>query len=269
MDILEEYFIDDDQSDIIATEIEEEIKEEDSYIDIILKENDLNLNENFKNYINNQIFRDELIAYQELKESCIKDSKPEPAVPNSIGVAIIKICENLSRRYNFHRYTYRDIMISHAIEHCIKAVKSFDVNKKIYYLVNEVDSEFITATRCDIEGNNIFKKNIKHDGNKPKRFKIENFYSDFLDINDQDISKIEIEQIYRNIKQKISPLSYFTRTAWNAFVQVINSEKIEQDKKVALVGDIFTETLITQEVDNAESFISEIRESFYGVYSDH
>lgn len=176
----------------LEKEIEIIEKDPEAYVDIILKEN-----KTYRHYINNAALKEELLQYQIKREHAVDEGLPVPQVPNSLGIALIKICENLSRRYNFARYTYRDIMVSNAIEHCHRAVKTFDA------------------------------------------------------------------------RRDTSALSYFTRTAWCAMVQVINSEKREHQKKINMVGDIFIKTSIIQETDNAKDFENDSRNSFYNLYSDH
>jgi len=87
-----------------------------------------------KKLIDNEKFTAAVIAYSQL----IKKIKAEnediainrrnvpptelPKIPHYIGDCIWKLCESLSRRPNFSQYSFRDQMVSDAIEDCIKAV---------------------------------------------------------------------------------------------------------------------------------------------------
>lgn len=80
-------------------------------------------------YINNQDFLNALVDYKEkVKES--KDlNTDKPRIPNYIGECFLKIANNLAKRPNFYSYTYKDEMISDAIENCLMYFENFDPNK--------------------------------------------------------------------------------------------------------------------------------------------
>lgn len=50
----------------------------------------------------------------------------EPIMPDTIGADLLKICDGLSKRFNFRGYTYRDEMVRDAVVDCVKAVKKYD-----------------------------------------------------------------------------------------------------------------------------------------------
>lgn len=80
-------------------------------------------------YINNQDFLNALVDYKEK----VKESKDlnidKPRIPNYIGECFLKIANNLAKRPNFYSYTYKDEMISDAIENCLMYFENFDPNK--------------------------------------------------------------------------------------------------------------------------------------------
>ena len=45
---------------------------------------------------------------------------PLPVVPDYIAECFLKICEGLSHKANFVRYTYREEMVMDAVENCLK-----------------------------------------------------------------------------------------------------------------------------------------------------
>lgn len=53
---------------------------------------------------------------------------PAAVMPDYVAESIMKIANNLSRRYNFSGYTatWRDEMIGDGIEHCLRYAKNFD-----------------------------------------------------------------------------------------------------------------------------------------------
>lgn len=55
-----------------------------------------------------------------------KAGKPKPVVNDKIGKIILDIATNLSYRYNFINYTYRDEMVADGIETCIRYLDNFD-----------------------------------------------------------------------------------------------------------------------------------------------
>lgn len=53
----------------------------------------------------------------------------KPKVSEYIGLCIMQIAENLSKKYQFANYRFRDEMVNDAIEHCLKYIDSFDPEK--------------------------------------------------------------------------------------------------------------------------------------------
>ena len=73
-----------------------------------------------KNYINNKQFYEEMVKYK---------NSENKKISNYIGECFMKICYGLATKPNFSGYTYKDEMISDAIENCIMAVNSFNPEK--------------------------------------------------------------------------------------------------------------------------------------------
>lgn len=82
------------------------------------------------NYIDNKKFMASLIEYKENVLSCESEGKPKPKIPNYIGECFLKIANNLAKRPNFCLYTYKDEMVSDAIENCILYFENFDPTNK-------------------------------------------------------------------------------------------------------------------------------------------
>ncbi len=69
--------------------------------------------------------------YEKATMAAARDKRipPEPVMPDSIGIAILKICEGISMRHNYRGYTYRDEMVRDAIVDCVRGVKKYDGTK--------------------------------------------------------------------------------------------------------------------------------------------
>nr|QMP83679.1 MAG: hypothetical protein [Caudoviricetes sp.] len=80
-------------------------------------------------YINNQDFLNALIEYKKNIKECESLEKPKPRIPDYIGECFLKISNNLAKRPNFYSYTYKDEMISDAIENCLMYFENFDPEK--------------------------------------------------------------------------------------------------------------------------------------------
>jgi hypothetical protein len=80
-------------------------------------------------YINNQEFLAALIAYRTAVETAAQNGEERPQVPEYIGECFIKIARHLSYKSNFINYSFKDEMISDAIENCLSVVSNFDPAK--------------------------------------------------------------------------------------------------------------------------------------------
>ena len=80
-------------------------------------------------YINNQEFLAALLEHRE-KVLANKEAGTEaPQISNYLGDCFIKIARHLSYKSNFINYSYKDEMISDAIENCLAVVNNFDPAK--------------------------------------------------------------------------------------------------------------------------------------------
>lgn len=82
-----------------------------------------------KHYINNRALLEALIKYREAVQEAKKNGTELPRIPEYIGECFYKIATRLSTKYKFVNYTYRDEMISDAIENCVAVVNNFDPAK--------------------------------------------------------------------------------------------------------------------------------------------
>lgn len=77
-----------------------------------------------KHYVNNKDFYDAIVTY---RKKISENSNTR--VPDYVGQCIMAICTKLSTKPNFIGYSFRDEMISDAIENCIASVDGFDPEK--------------------------------------------------------------------------------------------------------------------------------------------
>lgn len=75
-------------------------------------------------YVNNQKLLDHLIDYKARKR---KD--PNTQIDNYIAESILKIAQKFASRPNFSGYTYKDDMISDAVENVLRYIDNFDPAK--------------------------------------------------------------------------------------------------------------------------------------------
>lgn len=81
------------------------------------------------NYVNNKEFLNLLKQYVADRNNAIENNLKKPRVPESIGAIFIAISTNLSNKYNFINYTFKEDMVGDGIVNAIEAVDSFDPEK--------------------------------------------------------------------------------------------------------------------------------------------
>lgn len=82
-----------------------------------------------QNYINNEHFLKALVSHKDAVKKASESGIPKPRTPEYIGECFMKIANNLSKRPNFCQYTYKDEMISDAIENCLQYFENFNPEK--------------------------------------------------------------------------------------------------------------------------------------------
>lgn len=79
-------------------------------------------------YIDNKKFSQAIVDYVTEVRAAESAGTTIPRVPNYIGECFLKICEGLSNKINFNRYTYREEMVMDAVENCLKAVMNYNID---------------------------------------------------------------------------------------------------------------------------------------------
>lgn len=82
-----------------------------------------------EHYVDNQEFLRVLVAYQAAVAKAKKKKQDTPPIPEYVGECFLKIATHLSRRPNFNNYTFREDMVSDAIENCLVYMHNFNPEK--------------------------------------------------------------------------------------------------------------------------------------------
>ena len=80
-------------------------------------------------YINNKEFYQMLVDYKEECRIAAQNGESVPRIPENIGRCFYMIATRLGTKWKFSGYTYREEMISDALENCVVAVHNFDPSK--------------------------------------------------------------------------------------------------------------------------------------------
>lgn len=78
------------------------------------------------NYIEKEEFLAEIIKYKEACRKAKESGKPKPKIPDKIGLCLMMIAENVSKKPCYSGYTFREIMVADAVENCIRYFDNFD-----------------------------------------------------------------------------------------------------------------------------------------------
>ena len=80
-------------------------------------------------YVDNELFLESMIKYQNEVKQAKETDGPDPLIPEYLGECFMKIANRLSFRPNFINYAFRDDMISDGIENCIQYMNNFNPEK--------------------------------------------------------------------------------------------------------------------------------------------
>lgn len=82
-----------------------------------------------------------------------------PRISEKIGECVLKICTNLSKKFQFAKIPYKEEMISDAIEQCLRYIDSFDVTKTrnpFSYFTQTAYYQYLD--RIEVENEELYKK---------------------------------------------------------------------------------------------------------------
>lgn len=80
-------------------------------------------------YVDNEKLSAEVGIWAEKIRNQIKNHEIPDKMTDYIAESVFLICTNLAYKSSFIGYTYRDDMISDAMENCIRYLKNFDIKK--------------------------------------------------------------------------------------------------------------------------------------------
>jgi hypothetical protein len=105
-------------------------------------------------YVDNKKLYEELAKYSVAFKEAKENNKPRPQMSAYLGMAIIKISEGLSMRWNYNGYTYRDEMVGDAIENVVRYVHNFDPVKyknAFGYITMIINNAFLRKMEAEKE----------------------------------------------------------------------------------------------------------------------
>jgi DNA-directed RNA polymerase specialized sigma24 family protein len=78
------------------------------------------------NYIDNKRFLAAIIDHKAKIKKAKEEGKPEPKLSDYIGLCLLQIAERFSSKYNFSGYSWREEMVSDALENMVLYFDKFD-----------------------------------------------------------------------------------------------------------------------------------------------
>jgi DNA-directed RNA polymerase specialized sigma24 family protein len=82
-----------------------------------------------KHYVDNEKFFNEIMEYKKQCKEALEQGKEKPRISEYIGKCIYLIAENLSHKPRFINYSFRDELVSDAIENCFLYFDNFNPEK--------------------------------------------------------------------------------------------------------------------------------------------
>lgn len=82
-----------------------------------------------REYFDNKILVPLMVEWKKDIQEAISSGNPEPEMPRELQHAILSLAKNLSNRFNFVNYSYRDLIEGDMIECLVKYGKNFDPEK--------------------------------------------------------------------------------------------------------------------------------------------
>lgn len=86
-----------------------------------------NIKKKKPHYVSNKDFTKAVVDYAMEVEEAKKHHREPPRVPEYIGECFLKMAEGIAHRPNFYSYSYREELVSDAVENCLRAIGNFKV----------------------------------------------------------------------------------------------------------------------------------------------
>lgn len=164
-------------------------------------------------YVDNQKFLQALLEHKQACVAAAEQGLEKPILPNYIGECFIKIANHLAYKGNFINYSFRDDMVSDAIENCLVAAEKFDpvksANPFAYYtqivyfaFIRRIQKEKKQqATRYKLLENINIEEIITQEGDSAE------FGTQFLDFIRKQVDTIDPDRRTIPISQKSAKLA--------------------------------------------------------------
>ncbi|QPI13785.1 RNA polymerase sigma factor for late transcription [Serratia phage 4S] len=167
-------------------------------------------------YVNNPGLYKQICAW---KQDCYASPDKLVRIPDSIGLAIIKISNGLSRRFNFSGYsqTWKQEMIDDGIEASIKGLINFDET--------QYNNPHAYITRACF---NAFVQRIKKEQSEMAK-KYSYFFHNVYDESDSDMALLADETFIQDIYDKLQKYeSSLTKSSGSKKEDVDEGPNLEQ-----------------------------------------
>lgn len=79
-------------------------------------------------YVKNAEFSQAVVDYVKIINEAKDKGEPLPIVTDYIADCFMRICEGLSHKSNFIRYTFREELVMDGVENCLKAIQNYNIN---------------------------------------------------------------------------------------------------------------------------------------------
>jgi hypothetical protein len=174
-----------------------------------------------KHYVNGKDLYLAMVAYREKVDKAKLENKPQPIIPDYVGVCFMLICNKLATKPNFIGYSYKDEMIADAIENCVAAAHSFDPDKSnnpFAYFTQIAWNAFIRRIAKEKKQAYIKHKNFEHS----------NLLDDLLEENYSGGTKIHNEysnDIIKNFENKLVKTQKKSKLGVEKFIEEEKNEE--------------------------------------------
>jgi hypothetical protein len=116
------------------------------------------------NYVDNQKFYAEIVEHKKRSAEAKAAGKEPPRLNNYIGDCIYKMAKNLATKPCFMNYSYKDEMVSDAIENCILYFEDYDPNygkNPFAYFTQVIYFAFLRRIKKEEKNRYIIYKNFQ------------------------------------------------------------------------------------------------------------
>jgi len=197
-----------------------------------------------EHYVNNKEFSSAVVEYSKAVKQAELAGQEAPRIPEYIGECLLKICEGLSHKPNFIRYSFRDEMVMDAVENCIEKVTKFD-----RALFEEKKAKVTDHFKKDLTIDDLTQL---AKSNKINLDNIKRWYGEWL-VDGNEALKPKLPNAF----------AYFTQIAFFAFLRRIAKEEKQWEIKKKFIETASIEAFADFGMDDGEhsgdSLIAKIR----------